>query len=206
MANIYAVKIGRSPGIYYTWKECQKNVIGYPNAKFKKFEDEISANNWMNQTVQMSEDSVIAYVDGSFDSKNKVYSYGCVIIHNNDSCKQEINISGRDNKKEYVSMRNVAGELLGAVQAIEWALKHNVKEINIHHDYAGIGCWANDEWKTNLDATIEYKEFVKKARKKMVINFIKVPAHSGVELNEKADMLAKNALRKNTNMTEEGVI
>ena len=33
----YAVKIGRVPGIYTTWSECEKQVKYYKNAQFKSF-------------------------------------------------------------------------------------------------------------------------------------------------------------------------
>ena len=39
-------------------------------------------------------------------------------------------------------MRNVAGELLGVVKAIEWALDNKFKQIAIYYDYKGIEAWA----------------------------------------------------------------
>ena len=33
----YAVKVGRTPGIYLTWADCSSQVIGYKGAKFKSF-------------------------------------------------------------------------------------------------------------------------------------------------------------------------
>ena len=33
----YAVKNGRNPGIYNTWAECEKEVKGFKEAKYKKF-------------------------------------------------------------------------------------------------------------------------------------------------------------------------
>jgi ribonuclease HI len=33
----YAVRIGRSPGIYRTWAECEAQVAGFPGARFKGF-------------------------------------------------------------------------------------------------------------------------------------------------------------------------
>jgi len=35
--NYYAIAIGKKTGIYLTWDECSKYVIGYKNAKYKKF-------------------------------------------------------------------------------------------------------------------------------------------------------------------------
>ena len=42
---------------------------------------------------------------------------GCVILTKNEVIK----FGGADNKEEYLSMRNVAGELLGTIEAIKWA-------------------------------------------------------------------------------------
>ena len=36
-AKIYAVAVGRQPGLYNTWSECQAQVKGFSNAKFKSF-------------------------------------------------------------------------------------------------------------------------------------------------------------------------
>lgn len=33
----YAVKVGRTPGIYTTWKECEEQVHGFKGARYKKF-------------------------------------------------------------------------------------------------------------------------------------------------------------------------
>lgn len=37
MTRYYVVWIGREPGVYHTWPECQRQVDGFTNAKFKKF-------------------------------------------------------------------------------------------------------------------------------------------------------------------------
>lgn len=39
----YVVWEGRIPGIYSTWTECQKQTQGYPQAKFKSYENEQEA-------------------------------------------------------------------------------------------------------------------------------------------------------------------
>ena len=33
----YAVKVGKTPGIYFTWDDCSAQVTGYKGAKFKSF-------------------------------------------------------------------------------------------------------------------------------------------------------------------------
>lgn len=37
--SYYVVKRGRIPGIYNDWSDCEKQIKGFSNAKFKKFED-----------------------------------------------------------------------------------------------------------------------------------------------------------------------
>lgn len=39
----YAVRVGRVPGVYLTWKECQAQVLNVEGARFKKFETEDEA-------------------------------------------------------------------------------------------------------------------------------------------------------------------
>ena len=36
-AAFYAVAVGRRPGIFRTWRECQAQVDKFADAKFKKF-------------------------------------------------------------------------------------------------------------------------------------------------------------------------
>jgi len=39
----YVVWVGKQPGVYGTWKECQEQVNGYPEAKYKSFESKEQA-------------------------------------------------------------------------------------------------------------------------------------------------------------------
>jgi ribonuclease HI len=43
----YAVRIGREPGIYETWEECQAQTKGFPKAQFKSFELRSQAEDFM---------------------------------------------------------------------------------------------------------------------------------------------------------------
>lgn len=63
--KFYAVKKGRQPGVYRTWKEAKKQVNGYSNAEYKSFEQITDATNYLgfNQAtakklLQKDEDSL----------------------------------------------------------------------------------------------------------------------------------------------------
>ena len=210
----YAVKIGKKPGIYQTWEQTKEQVDGFSGAIYKSFSTEKEAINFVNSSdveieestkdhntlnneitekiEKMNDGEVIAFVDGSYsdvDGKEK-YSFGAVILSRgieNNLYKSYID--------EYnLKYRNVAGELSGVKEAILWAIGHKKKKISIYYDYEGIEKWATSEWKANNNLTRSYVKFIEEKRLLIDIEFHKVPAHSGISYNEKADTLAKNAL------------
>ena len=205
----YAVKNGRKVGIFNNWDECKKQIEGYSGAIYKSFINYEEAQNFLggqakkkeinSEKIKVNSEKLIkveAYVDGSYSEEKEQYSYGCVILDTNN---REVRLSGIGKNKEHVSMRNVAGELLGAMTAIEWAYEHKYNSITIYHDYEGIARWANETWKTNKKGTKEYLDFIKKYRAYLEIKFQKVQAHSGNFYNEEADKLAKEAMKEERN-------
>lgn len=132
-----------------------------------------------------------AYVDGSFRQGYSVYGYGVVIVAGGEILKT---FSGAGARPEYVRMRNVAGEVLGAVKAMEYALAQGAKELILHFDYQGIESWARGTWKRNNDLTRGYHEYVRQTEQRMKLTFRKVKGHSGDRFNDLADELAKAAV------------
>lgn len=194
----YAVKSGKKPGVYETWAECQQQVIGFSGAKYKKFntyEEALNFNQDKGDFERPDEDNLkeneaIAYVDGSFCLKTRTFSYGVVLI--TDEGKETF--SGRDNNKELAEMRNVSGEIQGAMIAMDIAIKKGKDTLYLYFDYTGIEHWAKGDWKTNKEGTRLYKEYYDNMKNHLNVVFIKVRAHTGVEYNEEADRLAKEAI------------
>ena len=46
--KFYGVRVGRTPGIYGTWAECEAQVKGFAGAKFKGFVVEQEAREFIN--------------------------------------------------------------------------------------------------------------------------------------------------------------
>ena len=149
--------------------------------------EEINGNH--NESVEIDNKTPVAFVDGSYNIKTNVYSYGGYISVNG---KKTI-FSGSGSEPEYADMRNVAGEIKGSMAAIDMAIDMGLDTLVVYFDYMGIKSWATGDWKTNKPGTKKYKEFIDKASKKINIIFKKVRAHTGVDGNEEADMLAKKA-------------
>lgn len=189
----YAVKKGYTPGIYTTWLDCEKQVSGYKGAQYKSFSTKEEAENYINPSVKKAEEctsQAVAYVDGSYNAATGAYGYGLYLEY--EGMVYEKN--GTGDNKEKASMRNVAGEIDGAVQAVMLAKKLGAKSLIIYYDYLGIEQWAVGGWKTNKEWTKEYAAYMQEASAGLSITFHKVKAHTGVEGNERVDVLAKKAV------------
>ena len=190
----YAVKNGRVPGIYNSWAECQKQIHGFKNASYKSFTSRKEAEEFISDKKEITqmEHGLIAYVDGSFNAKKKVYGYGAVLIDGQQVIKR---LYGHGDNEECISSRNVAGEIFGALAAVKYAVEHPEYDgIVIYYDYMGIEKWAIGEWKANKKLTQYYADKMAKYRKQLPIVFMKVEAHTGDFYNEQADQLAKKAV------------
>ena len=135
-------------------------------------------------------ESVTAYVDGSYNVATGEYAYGAVIFC--DEEKKEF--SEKFDDPELATMRNVAGELEGAMKAMRYAVEVGAKELDIYYDYEGIEKWCTGAWKTNKDGTKAYKAFYDSLFGRLTVHFHKVKGHSGDRYNDEADKLAKAAL------------
>lgn len=204
----YAVKKGRTPGVYQSWTECKAMVDGFPGAVYKSFKNKeealafagnaksagTDARQKKQKTIVQQEDgalpSVYAFVDGSYNVATHVYGYGGFLIHDG---QKEV-LQGSDTDAEMAAMRNVAGEICGSMAAIKKAIELGLPEVTIYYDYMGIEMWATGAWKCNKKGTAAYRDYVALARDAIHIHFVKVKGHSGIDGNEEADLLAKQAV------------
>ena len=215
--KFYAVRQGRKTGMFLTWDECKKQVMGYPGAIYKSFGTEAEAKEYLgigsddkneknageNKSIvknpetsgdiraeTANSDAVEIYVDGSYHVGTKEFSYGMVVLIDG----KEEKFSQKMIDPQLAQMRNVAGEIKGSEAAMQYALDHKIPSIIIYHDYQGIASWCNGDWKANKPGTIAYRDFYQKAKEKVHIEFRKVKGHSNDKYNDMVDELAKEAL------------
>lgn len=131
----------------------------------------------------------VAFVDGSYNAETRRWGYGAVLYDPARGDDSVVELSG-DGVTD-VQSRNVTGEIHAAVEAVKAAIRLGYDGVEIYHDYQGVASWANAAWATNCDLTLGYKLKIQELRRRITVNFHKVPAHSGVDLNERADLLAK---------------
>jgi ribonuclease HI len=213
MANkFYAVKVGRTTGIFNNWEECKKQVDGYPSPVFKSFPTAAEAMQFLgwgsssnttssasqthdsiinssNNSAVADNNTAVAYVDGSYNITTGEFGYGVVFFYKGE----ETNLFEGFCDESLSTMRNVAGEIKGSEAAMKYAVEHDIKSLHIYHDYEGIAKWCTGEWKTNKDGTKAYKAFYESVKHLVDIKFIKVKGHSGDKYNDAADLLAKKA-------------
>lgn len=137
----------------------------------------------------IGENETIMYVDGSYNQNTKEYSYALVVVRNNEVIYKE---SGKNIDTN--GMRQINGELKGAMVATKYAIDNNLSKIYIAYDYAGIEKFATGEWKPSKELIKKYSIYMNNQMKKINIDFIKIPAHCQYEFNEIADSLAKVTL------------
>jgi len=194
--KFYAVKAGRSTGVFTSWEQCRRQVTGFSGAVFKGFATEAEALAYMSaapapeSTDDHAGDAASAYIDGSFSNATKEFSYGIVLFYKD----MEIRLSEKFFDPGSSEMRNVAGEIKGAEKAMRYCVEKGISSLDIYHDYEGVARWCTGEWKANKPGTKAYKAFYDSLSGRLSVTFHKVKGHSGNTYNDAADKLARAAL------------
>lgn len=192
MAKFYAVRVGKVPGIYTSWSECEAQIKHFPCAEYKSFTSVADAEAYMNRTQVKPDvtnpDAIIVYVDGSYNPSEETCGYASFLMHGD---KKKI-ICGRFEMTD--GGRNVEGEVRAAYETLKYLKIKQYKDIVIYYDYEGIANWADKVWSGKKFYTSEYAKFVQALRDQDYrISFDHVYGHTDVKGNEYVDRIAKLA-------------
>lgn len=178
-------------------------ILGYHNAEYKSFSTKEEAEQYvggakagfvepaLEEGFELSPEKIIAYVDGSYDHKLKKYSFGCILLMPSGDIIEK---SGNGDNPASLAIRNVAGEMLGAMYAVKWAMVNGYQEVELRYDYAGIEKWVQGEWKAKNELAQKYAAAMNEWKKSIRLSFLKIAAHTNNKYNDMADELAKAAL------------
>ena len=133
--TFYAVKSGKTPGIYVTWKDCEKQVKGFKGAVFKKFNNKQLAHDFINDDVNDNvftpeiNNSEITLPSNLINNKiNYVYTDGSCVNNGKENAKAGMGIFFSDGKHAPISQKldgniykqtNNTAELLAIITTLE---------------------------------------------------------------------------------------
>jgi len=215
--KVYAIKEGFNSSnnekienkIVNTWAECLKYVKGVKGAKYKSFEDVNEAKKFLNDAGNSlkktdntyPEDCLHIYVDGSYNASTQEYSYGMVAVQKEVVLHIESGAGESDSAK---NIRQIAGELEGAIKGAQYALAKGEKKVVIFHDYVGICYHATGFWERKEPSSKEYyKKMQELMSRGLEIIFVKVDSHTGDLFNELVDEKCKEKLGIKSDKTVE---
>ncbi|MBU1387739.1 MAG: ribonuclease H family protein [Proteobacteria bacterium] len=124
--KFYVVMVGRVPGIYGSWPECQAQTVGFSNAKFKSFTTfeeaakEYDKSGYGLLSFHSTHPIIESYcVDGACSGNPGPIEYRCVDTKTGEEIfRQGFEGFGTNN----------AGEFLAIVQALALFKKNNIQE------------------------------------------------------------------------------
>lgn len=208
--KFYAVKSGRTTGVFESWDECNNSIKGFSGAVFKSFNSREEAEAFLVDkdlweeivSKDIRQGYLVAFCDGSYESGLNRYSFGVILI---DKKNNEIPLCGYGSNPKFVSSNNIIGEIFGVINALDWAISNGYEKIKIYHDYEGLSKWISGEWQAKSDVA---KMFTSLYRSKfdgvLEVTFEKIKGHSNNKYNDRADALAKSALQDRTKMPIQG--
>jgi len=161
----YVVWKGRKPGIYLSWEECQKQVIGFSNALFKSFKSLEEAQKAYNDVNYLNTKKLIndypqtgICVDAAYSCKTKQMYYRAVLLPE----KKELFKKG-----PFENSTNNIGEFLAIVEALRFCREKNL-DLPIFSDSVSALAWVKNKKinsKIDADENNQTSELLKEAIK-----------------------------------------
>jgi len=169
MTNVYyAIVSGKKTGIYDNWSTVKEYVIGYPNAIYKKFDNKIDAEYYINNGGKIKEhilnktnDYIDVYCDGSSTNSNG----GIGIYWDKNSI---LNVSKKIDEDNITNQKCELYAIYTVLCQINNIKLFGVNTYNIYTDSMySINCvtmwinkWVKNNWKTMDGLDVKHKELL----------------------------------------------
>ena len=155
MGKIYAVRRGKSTGLFNDWPSCQEAVKGYSGAEFSSFTDEKQALLYlMGEEVKKPTPKKSEVQKLTKSTQCNVFTKG-TYEKGQSKCNVVVIVQDILDTKTYFAgvvdkycddQQTVAAELLSAFIGLQVAKELGYTEINLYSNYSGIREWAEKTW------------------------------------------------------------
>jgi len=160
----YVVWVGQNPGIYTSWQQCQEQIVGFPNAKYKSFknkeEAEIAFNSSATKYINKSKKGVKRPEFEHFEKEIVKNSISVDAACSRNPGLMEYRGVYTFSKEEIFRIgplddgTNNVGEFLAIVHALALLKKNNDSKTTIYTDSRTALSWVrNKKVKTTLAQT-----------------------------------------------------
>jgi len=205
MGKFYAVKVGKTPGIYTDWSTTQAMVSGFPGAIFKGFPTRAEAQAFMGAGSSSSTSGTGSSIITSGTGTSGVKKIKMITIYTDGSNKNNVGGAGvivlADDAKYTAYARvpetkstNQIAELYAIYIALSLVPEENVK-IYTDSQYVitsltgYVHDWVKKGWQGVANRT--YMENCYDLMQNRHVEFEHVYGHTGNQYNEEADQLAE---------------
>lgn len=195
---VYAVKRGKKVGKYYSWNECAKYVLGFPNADYKKCLDDAEADEYINgvkparfaglssvtaidKQTPTSTTEIYRNVPQELLERNEAVAYiggsykegfsgSSVVFVTRDSAVtlKGSCVEGTDTMK----YSSVSSKLMAAIMAVLEAENKGYTKLTIVYDYLGVQQWATGKWLPKTKLAYGYSAFMKEHKNNLTLDFV----------------------------------
>lgn len=198
--NFYAVKVGRSTGIYRSWDECKQQVQGFSGADYEGFETYAEASDYLGISSSQSDSipqTLFAYI-GGFRSD---YILGVGIVYHDIISGKTIDCSYSFNVSTCQKAAKWAPFFVGSIIAVKAAVKARYREIMICTNEPELEKWTHQNYGRYTSIAKLFQEKIKEYNGSIRIRFVTMPGYSQ-KCADKANENAGTAARKKNNYVD----
>lgn len=193
------------------WEKCSKedfrgmllnNPVIFEDYEYQTFGKKSQMESFIGEykeSLNVATNGYEIFVDGSCVPSRKKYSWAFVVYYKG----QEIYFDkGHEEREQHLKHGSQVGEFLAMIHAVNYVLETGIKNVVINYDNINnFNCMNSLIIHKETDIFAKYYDFMKEKnrilqKRGVNIAYQHVKAHSGNKGNERADLLAKRAIKE----------